>query len=70
MAYSVREGFNALYDRVTAVCARGGEVEDDLLAYREQQKVGIHEIRVSCSPFGAHYMRDLNCYSRSSWGII
>jgi len=70
LAYSVREGFNALYDRVTAACARGREVEDDLLAYREQQKAGIHEIQVSWSSLDVHFLRDLNRCSRDSWGII
>ena len=70
MTYSIRDGFNALYDRVTAICARGGEVEDDLLAYREQQKVEIHEIQVSWSSLYAHSLLDLNGCTRNSWGII
>ena len=45
--YSVRQEFNKLYDRIAATCAKGGEVEDDLMAYREQQKLKIHEIQVS-----------------------
>jgi len=44
--YSVQEEFSALYKRVTAACARGEEVEDDLF-YREQQKAKREEIRVS-----------------------
>jgi len=47
MNYSVREGFNELYDRVTTTCAKGEEVEEDFTAYREEQKVKIHEIQVS-----------------------
>lgn len=45
--YSVQEEFSALYKRVTVACARGEEVEDDLLSYREQQKAKIEEVRVS-----------------------
>jgi len=55
--YSVREGFNALYDRVTTTCAKGEEVEEDLSAYREEQKVKIREIQVSRHLLGAHFLR-------------
>lgn len=48
---SVREEFNRLYDRVTATCARGEEVEEDLMAYREQQRMKIHDIQVSWAEF-------------------
>lgn len=44
---NVRQGFNRLYDRVAATCVKGGEIEDDLMSYREQQKLKIHEIQVS-----------------------
>ena len=50
-SYSVRQEFNRLYDRVTTTCVKGGEVEDDLMAYREQQKASIHEIQVSRAEF-------------------
>lgn len=48
--HSVQSEFNALYKRVTTICAEGGEVGDDLLSYREQQKVKIQEVRVSRLP--------------------
>ena len=47
MTYSIQDDFDALYERVTAACAKGQEVEDDLISFREQQKVKIHEIQAS-----------------------
>ena len=47
MTYSIEGDFKALYERVTTACAKGREIEDDLVSFREQQKVKIHEIQVS-----------------------
>lgn len=57
MNYSVREEFNELYDRVTTTCAGGGEVEEDFLAYREEQKAKIHEIQVCLCWLGVDFLR-------------
>ena len=67
--YSVRQEFNRLYDRVAATCARGEEVEEDLMAYREQQKVKIHEIQVSRANLIGNFRGDLNDCTRNSWEI-
>jgi hypothetical protein len=56
MAYRVRDEFDALYDRVTATCTKGGEVEDDLPSFREQQKARIHEIQVSRCHFNDEFL--------------
>ena len=44
---SVNDDFNMLYERVTTICAKGEEVEDDLVAFREAQKVRIEEVQVT-----------------------
>jgi len=54
--YSIQDEFNALYERVTITCAKDGEVEDDLVSFREQQKGKIHEVQVSRCQFDGDFL--------------
>ena len=69
MNHRVRNSFSALYDRVTTTCANGGEVEDDLLAYREEQRLRINEIEVSMRQLGGDSCDDLNDLLRNCWEV-